>query len=174
MQELHLERKHQIWEGRIWSEPKSAQIRCDASDLMFLAKNEPILALDHPMDLRDDRKMWQNASDAIIFSTCASRYSTSPKFVGVSSWGSNLRKKNFENHYFRCSFLLVLVRWIHIEFIFSIWIPTWNERKYCISRSLRSRKYQKIPFPTIMRDIDNFWLEEHSPIVWRTNTIRRR
>ncbi len=59
--------------GRIWSEPILAQIRCDHSDLMFVAKNEAILALDGPMDLWNDREMWQNASDAIISPTYATQ-----------------------------------------------------------------------------------------------------
>ena len=63
--------------GRIWSEPILAQIRCDDSDLMFFAKNKPILALVDPMDMWNDREMWQNASDAIISPTYATRYVTS-------------------------------------------------------------------------------------------------
>ena len=84
-------RKHQIWEGQIWSKPKLAQIRSDHSNLMFLAKNEPILALEHPRDLRDDRKIWQNASDAIISSTYKSQYHTSQNLLecqhGDQIWG---------------------------------------------------------------------------------------
>jgi hypothetical protein len=146
-------RKHQIWEGQIWFKPKLAQIRSDHSDLMFLAKNEPILALEHPRDLRDDRKMWQNASDAIISSTYNSQYNMSQNLSECRHGDQIWRKKtlitsimalarvsntlDLSNHDYETSRLL----WAMVHM--SLMVVPYRTIPYCCVKSLHVKRHTR-------------------------------